>query len=778
MGTLRAALLLVLLGAAPARESLVLVSGGATTYEIVRPEKAPQAVQVAVRELGHFIERSTGVRLPVATAPTPGKDHLFVGGRIEGLKPEGFRIHAAGRDLHIAGDDSPGDPEQIRRNRPTRCGTLFGVYEFLERYLSVVFAWHDDLGTIVPSRKEIRIPLPAEIVQAPDWATRTIIHSPAGATGGLFGRRLRLGASMETDYTHAWFRILPPEKHGAAHPEYFALVGGERKTSTYLKSHGGQVCTTNPEVIDLFARAAIDHFDRSPGDEVFALSPNDGKGFCECAPCRALDPPGDGDPPDLTDRILTFYNAVAERVARVHPSKRLGGFVYAAYRHAPARVRPHPSLSLAHATNSAHAQGMGDAREREDERAWVSLSKDVVKYDIYYYGEYGSMNLPAPITTHLAEKLRREHELGFRGAYLYAAPSYELLGAGHYLMARLMWDRKADGEALERRYHDALYGPAGPDALEYTRLLESRLRKARLEGIDRGDPILLPLLGASGDDETSAAFTVAAYGAILEAASKILDRARSRALSDSERERLARLQDHHDLLSGTVRAIVAAGREDLEAFRAALELREAARARIRPYAPTLSADLDADDGGRLAWLSPKGALARLAREGAKPTGRAAAKCGFEELSDGDLEVKLRAATSGGARVALVSGRAFGGRQSLRVSVPAGGEASVTLDAEVAAGGLYRLTLAHRASGVRPRYDHTREAPLVRFQGRSRKASAAFPRLGVPAIADSKEWRTFRSVLQFPPGAGSVRMTLSFPLPGEFEIDDVHLEELR
>ncbi len=721
------ALLLVL-----AQEGLVISAPGA--YEIVREERAFPVVSLAVRELRQFVERSTGVRLPVVTEPTPGRNHVFVGSAA-GLRPEGFRIRAVGRDLRIEGDDSPGDPERIRRERPVRCGTLFGVYEFLERFLGVFFAWDDDLGTIVPPRTELRVASDLDIAQAPDWATRTIINTPPGSTSGLFGRRLRLGASVETDYTHNWHRILPADP---ARPELFALVGGERRTSYYLKNHGGQVCTSNPEVIEHFARAAIEAFNRAPADGVFPISPNDGKGFCECAPCRALDP--------LTDRMLTFYNAVAERVARAHPAKKLGAFVYAQYARAPARVRPHPSLQLAHATNSAHAQGMDWAREREDERAWTALSASMVKYDIYYYGGYGSMNLPAPVTAHLAEKLRAEHEAGFRGAYLYAAPSWELLGAGHYLMARLLWDRNADVGRLERQYYDRLYGPAGPDVLEYYRLLESRLRTARLGGIGRGEPIVERALGWTGDDATSAAFTIAAYAPILDAAAAILERARGRALSRPERERLGRLLDHHDLLLGTVRALLAAGRlevgeefpaEERGRFRAALELRESARGRLKAHAPALAARIDEDDAGRLSVIRPDGALARLVREGAAPAGK----------------------------TVLAADRRVSG----------GGGSTLALEADVRPGGLYRLSVAQRCSGARPRADHTREAPVIRFPGR---AAAPLPGLGVPALEDSRESRVHRFVIQVPPALRRLRIALSFPLPGTFEVDEVSLEELR
>jgi hypothetical protein len=775
----------ILVLACAAADDLVLVSGGSSDYEIVRAERAPASTSLAARELAHFLERSTGVRLPEVAAPTPGRKRLFVGANPHSLaagidprdlKPEGFRIRTVGDDLHIVGVDTPGNPEQVKRTLPVQCGTLFGVYEFLERHAGVLFAWHDDLGTIVPARKEIRVP-PIDLVQAPDWATRSFTDSPSGAAGLLFGRRLRLGASVQTDYTHNWFRILPVETYGKDHPEYYALVGGQRKAAYYLKNHGGQVCTTNPEVIERFAQAAIEWFDRNPGDHVFPISPNDGKGFCECGPCRALDPPASGTKPRHSERMMTFYNAVAERVARVHPRKFLGAFVYATYQRPPAGIKPHPNLALTHATNRAYAQGMGWDREREDERTWTSLASNLVKYDIYYYADSGGLHVPGPITRHLGEKLRAEHEAGFRGGYLYISPSYELLGAGHYLMARLMWDRKADLEALEKRYYDALYGAAGPDVLDYYRLLEARLRKMRLEGIDLEEPILARLSAAVDDDEDSAAYTVAAFWPVLDEASRVLDRARGRALDARERERLARLEDHHELLHGTVRGLVAAGRvldradprpEDLRAFRSAVERREAARERIRRYAPTLSEGLDGDDAGRLSLLSAKGALFRLAsreRPGA-PIRIDVPNGGFD---DPDL-AGLGFTAQGGATLARLDG-------ALRVAVPAHAQADLRFEVVAKPGALYRLSLLHRSRVAAFRYDHTRQAPLLRIERPNRRRSTPSLRSGVPALVATDSWTPYRFVFEAPAGGGPLHLRFSFPHEGTFDLDDVQLEEL-
>jgi len=202
----------------------------------------------------------------------------------------------------------------------------------------VVFAWHDELGTVVPQQREIVIP-EVDFTDTPDWSYRWLAYGPVDQTYKLLGRRLRLGSTITTGCGHAWYRILSAEEYGEEHPEYFALVDGKRRTTYYLGHHGEQVCTSNPEAIEIFAQTAIDFFNEYPQFGMFSISPNDGGGLCECDNCRALDGghtlPNDPKSAVLSDRMLAFYNAVAKRVAKVHPDKLLGATCIAITRTRP-----------------------------------------------------------------------------------------------------------------------------------------------------------------------------------------------------------------------------------------------------------------------------------------------------------------------------------------------------------------------------------------------------------------------------------------------------------
>ena len=93
------------------------------------------------------------------------------------------------------------------------------------------------------------------------------------------------------------------------HPEYFALVDGQRTAS-----RGTQICFSNPEVVARAVKLARAHFDNDPSQVMFSLSANDSTGFCKCPECKKL-----GENPG--GQTLSFANAVASELRKTHPDK-------------------------------------------------------------------------------------------------------------------------------------------------------------------------------------------------------------------------------------------------------------------------------------------------------------------------------------------------------------------------------------------------------------------------------------------------------------------------
>lgn len=637
---------------APPKENLdiTLVKDGRPQHNMycLPNDQADPAAVLALKEYRALVKRATGVEPKRVSEPAPGQPTIFFGRNpwsakagvtTNGLPSEGFRIQTIGQDIHIVGRDTPKKgAHQVHARVGMEPGTLFGAYEFLERAYGVLFAWHDELGTIVPPVRQASIKS-LRVVDGPDWSYRQFTKSPDGQANELFGRRLRLGHPIEVRHEHAWHRIMSPDVYGKAHPEWFAEINGKRYPKHYAEKRGGQVCTSNPEVIEHFARAAIEHFNQNPQSDMFSIAANDGRKFCTCRECLAQDS-GETRPDGrriITDRIIRFSNAVAERVAKVHPHKRLGVIIYLDYKYPPRNVKPHPMLFLVHPTNSGFSQGAyyeGDEwSEAAMERGWKQAAGKFYKYDIWHY-DVTPLYMIAPVTRHLIEKTRAQQKHGVDGGYHYIARSYELLGAGHYLLARLMWDNQFDAEAAEKRYYHMLYGPAAEDVKAYYDLLENALIRVFRDGPGEVKEPMIASFFQRYPGANNPGMYLAAYWPILQPMKTIIDRAyaKRKGLTAEQLQRLVRLIDHHNYTMHTTAAMIYAGRfhaktagpKDAKAYANSKAKREAAKERIRKYRAHYVSLIDQMDAG-----SHTGVL-----YGRKPTIEIRAPSDFNEVQGG------------------------------------------------------------------------------------------------------------------------------------------------
>src|SRR5437868_5533605 len=143
-----------------------------------------------------------------------------------------------------------------------------------------------DLGTVIPEKKTITV-AEQETVQAPSFASRWFqmpdrdwqVRVRCGGTAFPGGHGLRVPA-FKTD------------------PELYALIDGKRSPR--------QHCVSNPKVLDHVVAYVKDARKKGRGP-VIGMGPNDGRGFCQCDKCKALDG-GDFDPfsnePSVTDRYI------------------------------------------------------------------------------------------------------------------------------------------------------------------------------------------------------------------------------------------------------------------------------------------------------------------------------------------------------------------------------------------------------------------------------------------------------------------------------------------
>ena len=478
-----AAIALLTVGVAVCHAAVPVVTNGAAACAIYRAPEAPESVKTAATELQRYVQKVTGVELPIVEGPTtpmialgasPGATQAGV--TAQGLPPEGFRIVTRGPNLYLLGPDTPDGERTLQGG--TSNGTRNGTYAFIEKYLGVRWLMPGEHGDYVPHLDVLTI-ADTDLTEAPFFLNRRVPYTQEDRPEvKQWWARQRLGWSLYLEHSHNW--QWPTADDFRAHPEWFAEQGGVR---TPLADEYAKLCPTSEGLIQAFAARAIRYFDENPQATCFSLSPSDGGGWCTCAACQALyekDPHGDLS---VTPAILSFYNRVAQLVARKYPDKILAGYVYADYVYPPKQpIKLAPNMFLVWAPSFDYGFTLfrPDIRKQWDGLVpqWRKVTDRIAYYDLpncICPDETGAINPPGlKILKWLYPRLK---QAGMKGVYVYGNPAWGYAGPMNYLLAKLAWNPEADVEALFNEYVEKCYAEGAPEMKRLYRLLDDETER-------------------------------------------------------------------------------------------------------------------------------------------------------------------------------------------------------------------------------------------------------------------------------------------------------------
>lgn len=335
---------------------LTIVKNGKSPYCILINPKNPGAAKAAASDLQEYIEKATGAKLPIVKNSERNNRPAFLIGFETVDKPEGFRIKTIGKDIHISGDDTAGDVYNAHWHSGARVGTWYGVCDFLEKQLGVRWFMPGKLGEYVPKHTgKWSIPK-LDYEDSPRMESRRMTmyygkNKQQEREIFIWKRRNRSGNAESWCAWHTWLNDIPAKKYFDQHPEWFALING-RRTANDPMGLGVKICTTNPEVLDEFAKILINRAKSWKRPGMLSLGPNDGGNYCECKKCTALD---DGfridGSPIITTRMMTYANEVAKRVLKELPNQKFGIYAYAYYAEALSKVKVNPAITIMEVKN-------------------------------------------------------------------------------------------------------------------------------------------------------------------------------------------------------------------------------------------------------------------------------------------------------------------------------------------------------------------------------------------------------------------------------------------
>jgi hypothetical protein len=463
-------------------DNLCLVVNAASQFTIVRPADASPALVYAAEELQRFTREMTGVELSIIADDQPLPAHAILLGitrhteRVLGEKPDleelqddGFRLVARPPHLLIIGS-------------PVR-GTLYGVYELLEKYGGC--RWYARHHRSIPRRDAWTIPqideteIPAFAMREPFWwgmfdgdfAARCKVNGNRPELQKKHGDKIRFGGGL---FVHTFYPLMPPSEFFAEHPEYYSERDGKRTAER------AQLCLTNSDVVRIVTERVLARIRQDPQARLFSVSQNDWGGWCQCSECRVIDH-REGSP---SGTMIHFVNQVAEAVEKEFPDVWIETLAYQYTRHPPKTLKPRhnvvPRLCTIECDFSVPLNASTYEENREfvkDIQGWAAITDKLYVWD--YTTNFGHYLSPHPNFGCLqgnVQFFRDNRVVGLFEQGAYQSPHAEFAELRAWVLAKLLWDPDQDLERLYQDFFHGYYGPAARLIRQYFDELQSLVK--------------------------------------------------------------------------------------------------------------------------------------------------------------------------------------------------------------------------------------------------------------------------------------------------------------
>ena len=432
---------------------ITLVKDGKATSRIVLVEKNEVNEQAATL-LQDFVKRISQATLPIVADTKARSGDILIGGKQASAGEDGFLLKTtANEQLQIS---SGGDK-----------GAIYGVVSLLEQYMGVSY-FAKEAYTLTPMQT---ITLPAiHREETPAFRYRQTYSYNNDDPVYKLWFRLEEPKDMfiENMWVHTFNRILPSDRFGKEHPEYYSFINGEHRPG-----HNSQWCLTNPKVFDAAVRQLDSIFKAHPDMKMISVSQNDGNNTnCSCPACKEVDE-YEGSP---SGNLIRFLNKLAERF----PDKEFSTLAYLYSMQPPKHVKPLPNVNImlcdidckreVPLTDNASGRDFVKALE-----GWSKISDNIFVWD---YGiNFDNIVSPFP-NFHILQKniqLFKKNHVTMHFSQVNGIRGGDFSEMRAYMIGKLMWDPYQNADSLMRTFMNGYYGAAAPYLYQYQKIMQGAL---------------------------------------------------------------------------------------------------------------------------------------------------------------------------------------------------------------------------------------------------------------------------------------------------------------
>lgn len=376
----------------------------------------------------------------------------------------------------------------------TQVSCVYGVYEFLERYVGVRFLNVD--FDYIPKIDKLTI-YEKDVKCVPTFPER-MFYCPACYYQDYaeFAHKLRFSG----DFLHynqrygtvkRWFNdvpnsphnsiyYVPKEKYGESHPEFYCKSSffEELCYSNGLTDNGELDISMKESVVLAVADSLESYIKKATTEKYFMFGkPDDHNALCHCERCEQLRAKFGGE----AGLIIVFLNAVIKEVERrlslqhIKSDFQVVTFAYLSTVNPPvdennqplsAQVVPMERLHIRYAPIYAdYTYSFLDKRQKAEVSkqliGWAALTRNIMLWDyMSSFGEYSwyMYNLP-----YYKENLRLCADNHF--SYVFNQGAYNVrrewqVEMKAYIASKLYWDLSLSIEEIQKEYITLYYGPA------------------------------------------------------------------------------------------------------------------------------------------------------------------------------------------------------------------------------------------------------------------------------------------------------------------------------
>ena len=458
--------------------TLTLARDGRPACTIVIPDKEDHWDAAAAAWLKEYVHKASGATVPIVPEKDAPDGTLIsvghtkmarqAGIRTDDLKYDGCKLIVRGNVLYLIGRDTPGLTPMARNRTAGARGTCRAVTRFLEDFLGVRWLVPTAEGARVPERRSITVPADLDVSFIPAFAyahAKYIYGRPPSPAA--IANNFRTSILIKSYGGHSYYHWVPSKKYGKSHPEYFAMIDAQRD------ARSNHLCTTNPEVRELFKKALFAEFDK--GYDWVACGQTDGYIRCQCPQCESLDSYRAGRPLEEhpCERLHLTHKWLADEAKKRYPDRKIHLIIYG-----PTST---PSKKFDSYGDNVVVELTGEITP-ERLKVWKRKAAGLTVYTVLF-DTTQPRGLDEGLTPPQASQwLRFLHENGVIGIYGFRAENWGFQGPVYYVLGRMLGDPSLDYRQLVAEYCHGLYDNAAMDMRAFFDTLYSRYTMESAKG--------------------------------------------------------------------------------------------------------------------------------------------------------------------------------------------------------------------------------------------------------------------------------------------------------